>query len=356
MKTSIQVGTAGAFGLDWASTVAYVQAAEQLGVDYIWSAEAWGQDAVTPLAYLAAKTDRVVFGTGIMQISARTPAMTAMTAMTMATITDDRFVLGLGVSGPQVVEGMHGMPFDPPLARLRETVEVIKLGLSGQKIDYQGKHHVFPLPGGEGKPIAIDQRPRPDLPIYLATLGPRSLRYTGEVADGWLGTTFVPERADAVFPHIGAGAARAGRSLHTLDLQVGGRLDIGDDVDAMVERMRPQMAFQLGGMGSPTRNFYNDCYRRAGFEEAARDVQQLWVERRRKEAAARVPAEMILCSNLIGTKDMVRERIEVYREAGVDTIRLYPVGNTIDEQLGVLEQAVSLVREVTAASEPPSAD
>ena len=350
MKTSIQVGNAGAFGLDWASTVAYVQEAERLGVDYIWSAEAWGQDAVTPLAYLAAKTERVIFGTGIMQISARAPAMTAMTAMTMATITDDRFVLGLGVSGPQVVEGMHGIPFDPPLARLRETVDVIKLGLSGQKIDYQGKHLVYPLPGGEGKPIAIDQRPRPDLPIYLATLGPRSLHYTGEVADGWLGTTFVPERADAVFPHIEAGAAAAGRSTSALDLQVGGRVDIGDDVDAMIERMRPQMAFQLGGMGSPTRNFYNNCFRRAGFEEAAREVQQLWVERRRKEAAERVPEEMILRSNLIGTKDMVAERIRVYRDAGVTTLRLYPVGNSMDEQLEVLDQAVSLVRENAQAN------
>lgn len=346
MKTAIQIGNAGAFGLDWPSTVAYVQESERIGVDYVWSAEAWGQDAVSPLAYLAAKTDRVIFGTGIMQISARAPAMTAMTAMTMATITDDRFVLGLGVSGPQVVEGMHGIPFDPPLARLRETVDVIKMGLSGQKIKFRGKYMVFPRPGGEGKPIAIDQVPRPDLPIYLATLGPRSLKYTGEVADGWLGTTFVAERADAVFPHIDQGARSVGRRLDELDLQVGGRLDIGDQVDAMVERMRPKMAFQLGGMGSATRNFYNDCYRRAGFEVAAKEVQRLWADRRRKEAAERVPVDMILTSNLIGTADMIRERIKVYRDAGVTTLRLQPAGDSLDQQLETLDQAVSLVKEI----------
>jgi F420-dependent oxidoreductase-like protein len=350
VKTSIQIGSAGAFGLDWKQSVEFVQEAEQLGVDYAWSAEAWAQDAVTPVAYLAAKTSRIKFGTGIMQVSARAPAMTAMTAMTLDTVSEGRFVLGLGVSGPQVVEGMHGQPFDPPLGRLRETVDVIKLALAGEKIEYHGKHLTFPLPGGEGKPIAIDQTPRPDLPIYLATLGPKSLEYTGEAADGWLGTTFIPDRADAVFPHIAKGATRAGRTLEDLDIQVGGRVQIGDDVDAMLDAMRPTMAFQLGGMGSPTRNFYNNCFRRAGFEAEAAEIQRLWVERRRKEAVEMVPDEMILKSNLIGTPEMVRDRIRVYRDAGVNTLRLYPNGRSLDEITNTLGQALDLVKDVERES------
>jgi len=346
MKTSIQIGTAGAFSLDWKTSVDYVLEAERLGIDAVWSAEAWGQDAVSPLGYLAAKTERVILGTGIMQISARAPAMTAMTAMTLATLSDDRFMLGLGVSGPQVVEGLHGVRFDPPLGRLRETVEVIKLGLRGKKIEFEGRHLRFPLPGGQGKAISIDQKPRPDLPIYLATLGPRSLHYTGRVAHGWLGTTFVPERADAVLPYIQSGAETGGRTLADLDIQVGGRLVIGDDVQRAVDTLRPAMAFQLGGMGSSTRNFYNDCFRRAGFEEEAREIQRLWHERRREEAIARVPDTMILKSNLIGTPEMVRERIRIYRDAGVTTLRLYPVGGSVDELLGQLDQALGLVREL----------
>ncbi|MGK0169753.1 MAG: F420-dependent oxidoreductase-like protein [Gammaproteobacteria bacterium] len=349
MRTSIQIGSAGAFGLGWSSSVEYVQEAERLGVDDVWSAEAWGQDAVTPLAYLAAKTNRVRLGTGIMQISARAPAMTAMTAMTLSTLSEGRFVLGLGVSGPQVVEGMHGVPFDPPLGRLRETVEVIKMAFRGEKIAYSGKHMVFPLPGGEGKPIAIEQAPTPDLPIYLATLGPRSLAYTGEAAHGWLGTTFIPDRADAVFPHIRAGAQRAGREFEELDIQVGGRVYIGDNVEEMLETMRPIMAFQLGGMGSPTRNFYNDCFKRAGFEEAASEIQSLWTQRRRKEAAQCVPDEMILKSNLVGTEAMVRERIAVYRDAGVTTLRLYPVAKERDASIAALGRAVELVHDVCAS-------
>ncbi|MEM7250347.1 MAG: LLM class flavin-dependent oxidoreductase [Pseudomonadota bacterium] len=346
MKTAIQVGSAGSTGLDWETTVQYVVEAEKLGVDHVWSAEAWARDALTPLAYIAARTSKIHLGTGIMQISARSATMTAMSALTMAAMSNNRFVLGLGVSGPQVVEGMHGVRFDPPLSRLRETVAVIKLAMSGQKIAYDGKHITLPLPGGEGKPIALDMEPKPDLPIYLATLGPKSLEFTGAAAAGWLGTTFIPDRADAVFPHIERGAQAAGRSLNDIDLQVGGRVEITDDVDDMLARLRPGLAFQLGGMGSPTRNFYNDCFKRAGFEDDAIAVQQLWVQKRRQEAADRVPDEMVLKSNLVGTRDMVKERIRVYRDAGVNTLRLSPTGNSLDALLASLDEALTLVREV----------
>lgn len=350
MKTAIQVGSAGAFEMNWKTSVDYVREADRLGVDYVWSAEAWAQDAATPLAYLAACTSRIKLGTGIMQISARAPAMTAMTAMTLSTLSEGRFVLGLGVSGPQVVEGLHGQRFDPPLGRLRETVDVVKMAFRGEKIAYEGKHHQFPLPGGQGKPIAIDQAPQPDLEIYLATLGPRSLEYTGEAADGWLGTTFVPERSDAVFPHIEAGAKRAGRQLSDVDLQVGGRLQLGENVEELINSVRPAMAFQLGGMGSATRNFYNDAFQRAGYGDAAKEVRELWVARKRAEAIARVPDDMIIQSNLIGTETMIRERIRAYRDAGVTTLRLYPVGETLEDVVSMLGRTLELVRDECGAA------
>ena len=228
--------------------------------------------------------------------------MIAMTALSLDRLTGGRFVLGLGVSGPQVVEGMHGVRFERPLRRLRETLDIVEMALRGERITYEGEHFTLPLPDGEGKAIALSVSPRPELPIYLATLGPRSLEFTGERAQGWLGTSFVPDRAGVFFDPIAHGAARAGRTLADIDLQVGGRLRITDDVEEAVARLKPAMAFQLGAMGSATTNFYNDTFRRAGWEEEAREVQRLWLERRREEAAAAVPDDLILRSNLIGDR------------------------------------------------------
>ena len=210
MRTAISFGGAGATGEDWPEVVEYVREAERLGVDFAWSAEAWGQDAVTTVAYLVAVTSRIRLGTGIMQITARAPSMTAMTARSLDLLSGGRFVLGLGVSGPQVVEGMHGVRFDHPVERLRETLDVIEMALRGERIAYEGKHLTFPLPDGEGKAIALDGPPRPDFPIYLATLGPRGLELAGERAAGWLGTSFVPERADVQLDSLrrGRGAGR----------------------------------------------------------------------------------------------------------------------------------------------------
>ena len=342
MRTSISFGGAGGTGEDWLDVVEYVREAERLGVDFAWSAEAWGQDAVSAVAYLAAVTSRIRLGTGIMQITARVPPMIAMTALSLDRMTGGRFVLGLGVSGPQVVEGMHGARFARPLARLRETLDIVEMGLRGERIAYRGRHFALPLPGGEGKAIALSMTPRPELPVYLATLGPRSLEFTGERAQGWLGTSFVPDRADVFFEPLARGAARAGRTLADLDIQVGGRLRITDDVDETVASLKPTMAFQLGAMGSATTNFYNDAYRRAGWEEAAREVQRLWLDRRREEAAAAVPDDLILRSNLIGTPAMVRERIRLYRDAGVTTLRLSPIGETVAERVDQIGQALDL--------------
>ena len=348
MKTSISIGSAYYTGEDWDGLVEYTCAADQMGVDYAWSAEAWGMDAVVPLAYLAARTERIKLGTGIIQISSRVPSMIAMTAQSLARVSNGRFVLGLGVSGPQVVEGLHGAAFAKPLTRLRETVDVIKMGLRGEKLQYEGETIVLPRPGGEGKPIRLSQPPQPDLPIYLATLGPKALEFTGEVADGWLGTSFIPEQADVFFEHMKRGAEKAGRSFGDIDIQIGASIEVGDDVERMIEARRPAMAFTLGAMGSPKTNFYNAAYRRGGFEDAAIEVQKLWVDGKREEAAARVPDELVLKTSIVGTEEMVRERIGVYRDAGVTTLRLQTGGKDRKEQLETLEQALDLVRQATA--------
>ncbi len=344
MKTAIGIGSAYYNGEDWDQLVEYAVQADKMGVDHIWSAEAWGMDAIVPLAYMAAKTENITLGTGIIQISSRVPAMIAMTTQSMATVSNNRFVLGLGVSGPQVVEGLHGAAFAHPLGRLRECVEIIKLGLSSERVQYDGKHYQLPRRGGEGKPIRLSQPPRPDLPIYLATLGPKSLEMTGELADGWLGTSFIPEHADVFLEPIKKGLEKSGRVLSDLDIQAGGSFEIGDDVERMIDARRPAMAFTLGGMGSAQTNFYNDAFKRAGYEEAAVKVQSLWVDGKKEEAMREVPEEMILKTNLIGTEEMVRERLRAYRDAGVNTMRLSTGGSNWKERTDSLAEAVDLVK------------
>ncbi len=346
MRTAIGFGGAasGRPG-EFEAAVDFVIEAERLGVDYAWSAEAWGQDAVAPLAFLAARTSAIKLGTGIMQISARTPSMTAMTALTMASISGGRFVLGLGASGPQVVEGLQGVSFAGPLGRMRETIEIVRALFRGEKLRYEGEHFVIPRPGGEGKPLRLSQPANPDIPIYLATLGPKALELTGALADGWVGTSFIPDQADAMLDHIERGAKRAGRSLRDIDLQVGGTVGFGDDLPALLRPLKAGMAFTLGAMGSAKTNFYNDAYKRAGFHDAATEVQRLWVDRKREEAIARVPDDLIVKANLLGTEEMVRERIRAYRDAGVDTLRLAPMGRAPAAKLDTLARTLELIRD-----------
>jgi len=348
MKTSISIGSAYYNGEDWDDLVDYTVKAEQLGVDQVWSAEAWGMDAIVPLAFIAAKTEKIKLGTGILQISARVPSMIAMTAQSLATVSNDRFILGLGVSGPQVVEGLHGASFASPLGRLKECMEIVRMGLNGERLEYDGKHYLLPRPGGEGKPIRLSQPPRPNLPIYLATLGPKSLELTGEQANGWLGTSFIPEHADVFFDPMSKGAAKAGRSMSDIDVQVGASFEIGENVEQLIEDRKPGLAFTLGGMGSAKTNFYNDAFSRAGYADAAAEVQRLWIEGKKPEAIRRVPDEMVLKTSLIGTEDMIRERLRAYRDAGVDTIRLGTGGKTWKERLDALDEGLDLFRRETA--------
>ena len=321
-----------------------VQEAERLGVDSVWSAEAWGSDAVTSLAFLAGLTSKIRLGTGIMQISARTPSMTAMTAMSLNDLSDGRFMLGLGASGPQVVEGLHGSAYAEPLARMRETVEILRLAFAGEKLVYNGRHHVLPRHGGEGKPLRLDHPPAA-IPIYLATLAPKSLEYTGAAADGWLGTSFSPDHPEAHLQHIRNGAEKAGRKLSDIFLNVGCAVAIGDNVEQLIDARRSGVAFQMGAMGSTKTNFYNDAFKRAGFTDDALAIQQLWKAGKRDEAAQRVPDAMITEFGAIGTAAMVKARFQKYKDVGINglTIRIDATGN---ERLTTLAQTMDLLNSV----------
>jgi alkanesulfonate monooxygenase SsuD/methylene tetrahydromethanopterin reductase-like flavin-dependent oxidoreductase (luciferase family) len=220
------------------------------------------------------------------------------------------------------------------------------MAFAGERLVYHGKHFTLPRPGGEGKALRIDQPPKPDLPIYLATLAPKMLELTGELADGWLGTSFVPEAASVYTDRLAAGAAKGGRTLADLDLSQGGDVAFSDDVDALVAERKPRLAFSLGGMGSANTNFYNDAYRRQGWAEAAAEVQQLWVAGKRQQAVEAVPDEMVLQTTMIGTEEMVRERMRIWRDAGIDTLRLYPAGQTVEQRLETLGRALDLVEQL----------
>lgn len=343
MKTSIAVG--GARGTNIRGTLDYVQHAERLGVDCVWSAEAWGQDAVTSLAYLAGHTSRIRLGTGIMQISARTPSMTAMSALALHDLSHGRFVLGLGTSGPQVVEGLQGVPFRTPLTRLKETVDIVRMAFRGEKLRYAGKFHTLPLPGGEGKALRIDHPPA-DIPIFLATLAPKALEYTGAAADGWLGTSFSPDHAEAHFAHLRKGAEAAGRSLADIELHATCTVAIGQNVEELTKAQKRSVAFSMGAMGSATTNFYNAAFQRSGFVDDAKAIQQLWIAGDRRGATARVPDEMVSQFGAIGTPEMVRERFQKYRDVGVNGLSLRIEAADDTHRIAMLEQVVDLVRSV----------
>jgi F420-dependent oxidoreductase-like protein len=283
-----------------------------------------------------------------MQTTARTPAMTAMSALTLHDLSGGRFVLGLGASGPQVVEGLHSTRYNKPLSRLRETVEICRMIFAGEKVQYQGEIFQMPLPESEGKPIKIAHEPV-DIPIYLATLGPNALRYTGAAANGWLGTSFSPNHPGAHFDHLKQGAESVQRRINDLDLCVSVRVELGDDIDAMIARRKPAVAFNMGGMGSAKTNFYNDAFKRAGYADDALAIQQLWLDGKREEAAQRVPTDMVTQFQALGDRDMVSERLAKYRDAGVTTVKLGldsagPIGPARYE---LLEQIVDITRDLT---------
>ncbi|MEV6833930.1 LLM class flavin-dependent oxidoreductase [Streptomyces sp. NPDC051133] len=345
MRTATTIEASGG---TWRETVDFVLEAEKLGLDICWVAEAWGSDAPSPLGYLAARTDRMLLGSGVIQLATRSPVTVAQTAMTLAELSEGRFLLGLGASGPQVVEGLHGIPFARPLTRMRETVEIIRSAFAGERIAYQGRRFTIPLPDGEGRPMRLSLA-AVSVPVYLATLSPKMLELTGEIADGWLGTSFVPEGADAYFTHLDTGLARAGRTRAQLDVCQGAEINVvadEGDLAGIVGSRKKELAFSLGGMGSGSTNFYNNAYSRQGWADVAAQVRERWQAGDRDGAAALVTDDMVLATTLIGTERMVRERLEVWQQAGVDTVRLYPAGDTLEARVDNLGRGIDLVRSI----------
>jgi len=319
--------------------------AERLGVDSIWVPEFWAYDAFTPLAAIAAVTERVRLATGIAQLGARTPAMLAMSAMSLQEISNGRFILGVGTSGPQVMEGWHGVEFSRPVRRTRETIEIIRMITAGERLRYSGEVYQLPLPGGEG--TAIRSRAGACfVPIYVAALGPANLALTGELADGWIGNSFFTDSSDVFFGPIGAAAERSGRSLADLDLVVAVSVEFTDDIAAAGRRHADGYAFTIGAMGSAASNFYNNAFARQGFGPDVAEVQRLWAEGERAAAAARVPIEIGLGTNLIGPPEVVRDRLRAYRDCGVTTLRVNPIGSELREWVAGIEILLDLLNDV----------
>ena len=334
------------FGTQWRETADFVIEAERSGLDVCWVAEAWGADAVSPLGYLAARTERLLLGSGVVQVGTRSPVAVAMAAMTLQHLSEGRFLLGLGSSGPQVLEGLHGMSFDRPLTRMRETIEIVHAASSGEKIDFHGTVHEIPLAGARAMRLATDPV---SVPIYVAALSPRMLELTGELGDGWLGTSFVPEGAEAYFGPLRAGLASAGRAMTDIDICQGAEVGFAADeheLARMVGARKKELAFSLGGMGSASTNFYNDAYSRQGWAEVAAEVRRLWLAGHRDQATDLITDDMVLATTLLGTEEGVRERLRVWRDAGVTTVRLYPAGETLDDRLTTLGRAMDIVRSL----------
>ena len=319
-------------GLPFADALEMTQRAEGLGFDSVWVPEAWGTDAISLLGALAARTERIRLGTGIVNVFSRTPTLLGQTAATLDLISNGRFILGLGTSGHQVVSGWHGMPFDRPLQRMRETVEIVRRVLRQERLGFEGE--IFTLNQG----LKLLARPvRPTVPIFLATLTPAGLRLTGEVADGWIPTLFSPEHLDLFRPELEAGARAAGRSLDSLEIAPYVPVLIDDDRSAARDAIRPWVALYVGGMGSRAKNFYNEVVQRYGFVEEARDIQELYLTGKKLEAIRRVPDILVDSITIVGPPAYVRERIEAWASAGVTLLLASVQAKTQADRLRALE-------------------
>lgn len=345
MLLGINVGYWG-LGLTSADQLEIVQEAERLGYDSVWTAEAYGSDAATILAWLAAQTSKIRIGSAIFQMPARSAAMTAMTAATLDQLSDGRMLLGIGSSGPQVAEGWHGQRFARQLARTRDYVAVVRKALARERVEYDGETLTLPLPDGPGKALKLTISPVQErIPILLAAIGPKNTALAGEIADGWLPMLLSPEHLPQLRTSLEEGAAKAGRSLDGFRITPNVQVLVSDDLDAARDAMRPIIGLYVGGMGSRDKNFYNQLMQRYGFEAAAKEVQDLYLEGRKEEACAAIPAEMIDAVTLCGPKDVVRERLRVYRDAGVHTLNLSPMSFDKAERIEQLRIVARLAEE-----------
>jgi F420-dependent oxidoreductase-like protein len=343
MKLGLHVGYWG-LGVSGQDQLRLAQAADRIGFDSIWAAEAYGSDAATVMAWLATHTTRARIASGIFQMPARTPAMTAMTAATLDNISDGRMVLGLGMSGPQVVEGWHGQPFNHQLQRTREYVEVVRKALARETVTHDGEFYPLPRPGGPGKPLKLIIKPVQDrIPIYLAAIGPRNTALAAEIADGWLPTIFAPDHIDVFKPSLEEGAAKAGRPISEIDIAPMTSLAIDEDQEKARNVMRPYLALYVGGMGSRNKNFYNQLVTRYGYGDAAKEVQDLYLSQKYDEAMAALPDDLIDKTSLCGPKAAIKERLQVYSDAGVGTLLVTPMASTVDERIRMLESLAELV-------------
>ncbi|MGH3471539.1 MAG: LLM class F420-dependent oxidoreductase [Nocardioidaceae bacterium] len=322
--------------------VELAQEAERLGYSVVWAAEAYGSDAPTLLSYLAAKTDRIDVGAAVMQIPGRTPTMTAMTAATLDLLSDGRFRLGLGVSGPQVSEGWHGVRFAKPLARTREYIDIVNLALNRRTVQYDGEFFSLPLTDGPGKALKLTVHPvRDHIPLYLAAVGPKNLELTGEIADGWLAIFFSPEFAATALRSVRSGQDRAGRAGSALDVSATVPVVIGDDPAACADPIRGYAALYVGGMGSRQQNFYNQLACRMGFEEQARQIQDLYLDRKHREAMAAVPFDFIDQTSLLGPQRRIEERLHAFADAGVTTLTVAAFDADVSQRVHTLRQVSS---------------
>ncbi|GAA0745167.1 LLM class F420-dependent oxidoreductase [Dactylosporangium roseum] len=343
MRLALNLGYLSSWN-DPMSHLAIAQEAERLGYSCVWVAEAYGSDAPSMLAWIAGQTERIELGSAVFQIPARTPAMAAMTAATIDKLSGGRFRLGLGVSGPQVSEGWHGVRFGRPLARTREYIDIVNLALTRKVVRYDGQHYRLPLPDGPGKALKLILHPvRDHVPVYLAAVGPKNLELAGEVADGWLAIFFSPEFAHESMASIAAGRAKAGKTLEGYEVAAGVPVVFGDDVTMCAELVRHYAALYVGGMGSREQNFYNALATRMGYGDAAREVQDLYLAKRHRDAAAAVPLEFIDRTSLLGPVERVAERLRAYQEAGVTEISTLIFGDA--------DHGIQTLRQLAAAWE-----
>jgi F420-dependent oxidoreductase-like protein len=342
MRLGVHIGYWG-LGLSSDDQREIVQEAERLGYDSVWAAEAYGSDAATVLGWLAGLTTKIKLGSAIFQMPGRSAAMTAMTAATIDQLSGGRMLLGIGSSGPQVAEGWHGQRFARQMQRTREYVAVVRKALARERLEFDGETLTLPLPDGPGKALKLTISPVQErIPIYLAAIGPNNTRLAGEIADGWIPTLFSPEHVAELRPLLQEGAARSGRSLEHFDIAPTVNVCITDDLAAGRDLMRPVLALYIGGMGSREQNFYNALVQRYGFEDEARDIQDLYLDGKRTEACARLSDELIDMVTLCGPPEHIRERLAVYRDAGVGTLGLSVMAWTKDERLAQLRRLAEL--------------
>ncbi|MDQ6746009.1 MAG: LLM class F420-dependent oxidoreductase [Actinomycetota bacterium] len=342
MKLGVHVGYWG-LGMGPQDQLEVVQEAERLGYDSVWAAEAYGSDAATVLAWLAAGTSRIRLGSAIFQMPARSAAMTAMTAATLDELSGGRMVLGIGSSGPQVAEGWHGQRFARQLQRTREYVAVVRMALARERVDYHGETIELPLPDGPGKPLKLMIAPQQErIPVYLAAIGPKNTALAGEIADGWIPTFFSPEYVAEFRRLLQEGADRAGRTLAGFDIAPTVNAYISDDRQIARNLMRPVLALYIGGMGSRKQNFYNNLMQRYGFEQAAHEIQDLYLEGKKAEAGEAIPDELIDMVSLCGPRDVVRDRLAAFRDAGVGTLMITPMAFNAQERIDQLRAVAEL--------------